>query len=73
MAEVFRCDRCGITYDGDSRNHNYTDTLRIGKRGLGKAMDSRVIITKMDLCPNCLKDLEEFLKILKTSKEEVDR
>jgi len=46
--EAFKCDRCGFYYDND----DHETTLLLVKSGR----------KFLDLCPNCYKALEQFMK-----------
>lgn len=60
MSTIFRCERCKRTYEPDQMGCG--DALRIGKRNVTEnnvyhSQDSETV----DLCPDCLKSLLEFL------------
>lgn len=57
---ALKCDRCGVYYDhyGDSGNYEEANCCQLGLKD-----DFYYKVKTFDLCPNCMKELKEFLRL----------
>lgn len=60
-----KCDRCGCYYDSYRGNTMFEETGRTNALWLIDRLDNEKAMSRKtyDLCPECMKELEKFLKI----------
>lgn len=53
--KIYKCDRCGATFEKENTHYGYEVVQRLYK-------DNQDTVNEIDLCPNCLKNIDEFME-----------